>query len=88
MGFPGGSAWAMAKDIQDGVMLVTERTFIRFQVTELDQLNFEIEKQLRDVRGNQAQLNDMPAIQLRNRKIQRLNTAQMIMRNYRKNNRV
>lgn len=88
MGFPGGSAWAMAKDIQEGVLLVTERTFIRFQVTELDQLNFELEKQLRDVRGNQAALSDMPAIQLRNRKIQRLNTAQVILRTYRKNQKV
>lgn len=88
MGFPGGSAWAMAKDIQEGVMLVTERTFIRFQVSELDQLHFELEKQLREVRGNQASLDDMPAIQLRNRKIQRLNTAQVILRTYRQNKKV
>jgi hypothetical protein len=70
------------------VLLCTERTFIRFQVTELDQLSFELERQLRDVRGNQAALDDMPAIQLRNRKIQRISTAQMILRSYRQNKKV
>ena len=88
MGFPGGSAWAMAKDIQEGVLLCTERTFIRFQVTELDQLGFELERQLREVRGNQAALDDMPAIQLRNRKIQRITTAQLILRTYRQHKRI
>ena len=75
----------MAKDIQEGVLLCTERTFIRFQVAELDQLSFELDKQMREVRSNQAALDDMPAIQLRNRKIQRLNTAQLILRTYRQN---
>jgi hypothetical protein len=30
----GGSAWAMAKDISEGYILVTERTFVRFESGE------------------------------------------------------
>ena len=88
MGFPGGSAWAMARDVQAGVLLITERTFLRFQAAEMDTLNVEIEKQLREVRGNQPAIDDMAEVQLRNRKIQRLNTAQLVMRAHRQRKRI
>lgn len=83
MGFPGGSAWAMAKDIAEGYLMVTERTFRMMTKPELDQLSFEIERHTRDLRGDQPALDDMPAIQLRNRRIQRLNTAVQILRSFR-----
>jgi hypothetical protein len=81
--FPGGSAYAMAKDIAEGYLLVTERTFVRLAVAELDQLAFEIDRALRDVRGAQPALEDLAAIQLRNRKIQRLTSALSMLRGYR-----
>lgn len=81
-GFPGGSAWATAKDVADGYMLVTERTFGRFEAGQLEKLAFELERALRDVRGDQPSLDDMEAIQVRNRKITRLNGALTMLRSY------
>ncbi len=80
--FPGGSAYAMAKDIADGYLLVTERTYQRFEAAQLDQLAFEMDRALRDIRGDQPALDDTPALQQRNRKIQRLNGALVMLRSY------
>ncbi len=85
--FMGGSAWAMARDIMEGFILVTERTFIRMLPSELDQLAFEMDRVMRDVRGEQPALDDLPAIQQRNRKISRLNSALMMLRSYRQKRR-
>lgn len=78
--FPGGSAWAMAKDIAESVLLPTERTFARLSHPELDKLAFEMERALREIRGNQPSLDDLPALQQRNRKITRLNQALAMLR--------
>jgi len=80
--FPGGSPWAMARDIGGGYLLPTERTFMRFAPAELDQIGFELERILRDVRGEQPALEDLPAIQQRNRKMQRLNAALSMLRSH------
>ncbi|SRR3990167_1850192 len=85
--FPGGSAWAMARDIGDGYQLVTERTFKRLATGEIEQLAFEMDRLLRDVRGDQPSLDDLAAIQLRNRKMMRLNQALVVLRNYQQKNR-
>ena len=81
--FPGGSAFAMARDIGEGFQSVTERTFLRMTRAELDKLTFEMNRLLMEVRGNQPDIDDLPAVQQRNRKIQRLNTAMMILRAFR-----
>ncbi len=86
--FPGGSAFAMAKDIAEGYLLVTERTFMRMLVPELDKLAFELDRALRDIRGTQPAIEDLPAVQLRNRKIQRLNGALSMLRGYRQRRRI
>ncbi|HEX2225212.1 MAG TPA: hypothetical protein VHN15_13510 [Thermoanaerobaculia bacterium] len=78
----------MAKDIAEGYLMVTERTFRMMTKPELDQLSFEIERHTRDLRGDQPALDDMPAIQLRNRRIQRLNTAVQILRSFRMKQRI
>ena len=70
----------MARDVCDGYVLVTERTFLRFAAGELDQLSFELDRLLRDLRGDQPPLDDIPALQLRNRKIQRVNQASMMLK--------
>jgi hypothetical protein len=49
----------------------------------MDQLAFEIDRALRDVRGEQVPSDDLTLIQAKNRKIQRLNGALMMMRSYR-----
>jgi hypothetical protein len=83
MGFPGGSAYAMARDVAEGYLLVTERTFKTLTRLDLDQLSFEIDRHLRELRGDQPSLDDLPAIQQRQRKMQRLNSALQMLRGYR-----
>ena len=80
--FMGGSAWAMARDICEGFILVTERTFSRMQRGEIEQLAFEMDRHLREVRGDQPALDDLEAIQKRNRRISRINTAMVMLRAY------
>lgn len=73
----------MARDIAEGYATVTERTFRSLTRADLDQLTFELDRHLREVRGDQAATDDTQAIQLRNRRIQRINTAVMVLRSYR-----
>ncbi len=86
--FPGGSAYAMVRDVAEGYLLVSDRTFQRFVPPEFDQLAFEIERHLRELRGDQAPVDDLAAIQQRNRRIQRLTGCLMMMRSYRQRRRV
>jgi hypothetical protein len=83
MGFPSGSAYSMTRDIAEGYSLVTERTFRSFSPPDLDKLVFEMDRHLRELRGDQPASEDIPAIQLRNRRIQRLNQAMVVLRSYR-----
>jgi hypothetical protein len=62
---------------------VTERSFKGLTRPEMDQLAFEIDRGLRDIRAEQVPVDDLPMIQAKNRKIQRLNGALMMMRGYR-----
>lgn len=73
----------MARDVAEGYLLVTERTFKTMTRSDLDQLTFEIDRHMRELRGDQPDLEDIQAIQLRQRRIQRLNTALLILRSYR-----
>ena len=83
MAIPGGSAFGYARDIAEGFQVVTERSFKGLTKPEMDQLAFEIDRALRDIRGEQVPTDDLPLIQAKNRKIQRLNGALMMMRSYR-----
>ncbi len=88
MAIPGGSAFGYAKDIAEGFQVVTERSFKGITVPEMDQLAFEINRGLRDIRAEQVATDDLPLIQAKNRKIQRLNGALMMMRTYRQKTRI
>jgi hypothetical protein len=83
MSFPGGSAFTFARDIGEGYQTVTERSFRALTRPEIDAVAFEIDRALRDVRGEQAPPDDLAAIQARNRRIQRLNGALVVLRAYR-----
>ena len=83
MALPGGSAFAFSRDIAEGFQIVTERSFKTLTRPELDQLGFEIDKALREIRGEQASTDDLLAIQSRNRKISRLNGALIMLLSYR-----
>ncbi len=83
MAFPGGSAYAMVRDISEGYLLVTERTFKQLSRPDLDQLGFEFDRLLRDLRAEQPDLDDHAELQKKQRKLQRVNTALVVMRAYR-----
>jgi hypothetical protein len=88
MAIPGGSAFGYARDIAEGFQVVTERSFKGISVPEMDQLAFEINRGLRDIRAEQVPTEDLQQIQAKNRRIQRLNGALMMMRSYRAKTRV
>jgi len=88
MAIPGGSAFNFARDIGEGFQVVTERTFKGLTRPEMDQLAFEIDRALREIRGEQPPVDDLPMIQAKNRKIQRLNGALTMMRSYRQKVRI
>jgi hypothetical protein len=83
MGFPGGSAYSMSRDIAEGYTLVTERTFRVLTAADLEKLAFEMDRHMRELRGDQPPSDDIPAIQQRNRRIQRLNQALLVLRSVR-----
>jgi hypothetical protein len=80
--FMGGSAWAMAQQIGDGFILVSERTYKRLERGELDKLGFEMDKLLREVRAVQVPLDDIQGLQHKNRKCSRLMGAISQLRQY------
>ncbi|MGV8039404.1 MAG: hypothetical protein AB2L07_04785 [Thermoanaerobaculaceae bacterium] len=70
--FMGGSAVAMAGQVADGYTLVTAVQLKRLTDPEMDQLLFELERILRDLRGTAIPLEDVAAIQTKNRKLARI----------------
>ena len=81
-GFTGGSAWAMARDISDGHVLVTDRTFARMKDREVDTLQFELDRLMRSVRGTQLEAGASREQQIRQRRLQRLTGAMRVLQNY------
>jgi hypothetical protein len=81
--FTGGSAYAMARDIAGGFVMVSERTFVRFLRPDFEKLSFEIDRLLKELRAEQPPAEDTLAVQKRNRSIQRLNSCLMMMRAFR-----
>lgn len=75
--YMGGSAPAMATQIAEGYTLLTAVQLKRLTDPEMDLLLFELEKILRDARGEQVALEDIPALQVRNRKLSRIQNAIM-----------
>jgi hypothetical protein len=71
--FLGGSAFAMANQVADGYVLVTALQLKRLSTGELDQLQFELDRLLREIRGSAVPPEDLQGLQVRNRKISRLN---------------
>jgi hypothetical protein len=78
----------MARDISEGIILVTERTLRPLTRADLEQLGFELERALRDLRGTQYPMEDIAAIQQRNRRLTRLTGCASQLRAFRQKNRV
>ncbi len=73
--FLGGSAFGMAGQIADGYTLVTPVQLKRISVQEMTQLQFELERLARDLRAEQVPIDDIAALQVRNRKLSRITSA-------------
>ena len=80
MGITGGSAYAMARDIAEGYTALNDRSVRALSEAEIGQLAFELDRFLRELRGLQPPLDDIPAIQLKNRRIGRINSALTLVR--------
>lgn len=77
--FMGGSAYAMARDIGEGLILVNANTFKKFETSEMKQLTFELDKLQKEVRADQPAAEDTQAIQKRGRKLGRITMALQII---------
>ena len=81
MSFLGGSAYAMARDISEGYILMNPTLMKKLTNPELQQLRFELEKNVRDARATQPPGDDVMAQQQRNRKILRIQQAMTMIEN-------
>lgn len=70
--FLGGSAYGMAGQIADGYTLITAVQLKRLTFEEMAQLQFELERLARDLRAEQVPLDDIPALQAKNRRLSRV----------------
>jgi len=77
--FIGGSAYAMAHDIAEGMILINAGTFKKFAPAEMRQLVFELDKVQKEARAEQPALDDTQAIQKRGRKLSRITAALQII---------
>lgn len=78
----------MARDVADGFLQITERSFLRMSASEMDKINFEMDRRLREIRGSQPDLSDTQALQMRNRRMQRLSRARMVLASFRRKRKV
>jgi predicted ABC-class ATPase len=70
--FLGGSAYNMVREMADGFIIVTERTFKMYKPQDLTEFQMEAEKYLREVRSNQPVATDLENTQKRQRRLQRI----------------
>ena len=78
--YQGGSAPAMAKQICDGYTLVNQLILKRLSIDQMKTLEFELDKRLRETRGELVDLEDQPALQARNRRISRIESSLRMLR--------
>ena len=78
--FMGGSAPAMARQVCDGYTLLSQTTLKRLTLQQMQDLEFEIEKRLRETRADTPDLNDLDAVRDRNRRISRIENAVRVLR--------
>jgi hypothetical protein len=77
--FIGGSAYAMARDVAEGLLLLNANVLKKFTVAELKQLAFELDKVQKEARADQPAVDDTQAIQKRGRKLSRITAGLQII---------
>lgn len=78
--FMGGSAPAMARQVCDGFLMLSQATLKRLDVKQMQDLEFEIEKRLRETRADTPPQDDLDALRSRNRRISRIEGAIRMLR--------
>jgi hypothetical protein len=78
--FIGGSAFAMARDVAEGLILLNDSQLRKFTPPELQQLLFELDRLVKDARGEAVDQEDAQAIQKKNRRISRIVSALNIVK--------
>ena len=73
--FIGGSAYNMVRDVADGFVIVSERTFRKYGPGDFAEFSQEVNRFLTEVRSNQPALTDTEAIQKRQHRMRRLQQA-------------
>lgn len=79
-GFVGGSAPSMARQVCDGYTTLSRINVKRLELKEMQDLEFEIDKRLRECRGELPQQDDLDAVRDRNRRISRIEGALRMLR--------
>ena len=87
-GFMGGSAYNMAREIGEGYIQVSDRTYRNMNAAELQKLSHELDRHQRELRGEPSATDDSAQLQARQRKLLRLRTALMVLNSYRQRTRV
>lgn len=82
MAYMGGSAYAMANSLMDGYILPSPVNLKRLSNEELRDLQFEIEKLLRDQRSIVPDQADTLALQKRNMRLLKLSQAMSVLQNF------
>ena len=78
--FLGGSAPAMARQICDGFSLMSPTLVKRLSADQMQTLEFELDKRLRETRSEAVDLGDQERVQVRNRRISRIESALRVLR--------
>jgi len=87
-GFMGGSAYNMAREIAEGYIQVSDRTYRNMSIPELQKLGHELDRYQRELRGEPSANDETAQLQARQRKLLRLRTALVVLNSYRQRTRV
>lgn len=72
----------MVRDLAGGYILPTVRTFSRLKPAELAKVEMELDRKLREVRGQLIDLDDIDALKLRNRQLLRITSARRMLQSH------
>ena len=81
MAYMGGSAFAMANSFMEGYVMPSPTTLKRLELDELRAVLFEMDKLLKEQRGLIIDPTDTMTLQKRNQRVQKLNSAVMVINN-------
>lgn len=78
--FMGGSAPAMARQVCDGYTMLSQSNLKRLELSQMQDLEFEIDKRLREARADTPPQDDLDKIRDRNRRLSRIESAIRVLR--------